>query len=480
MSLLETFNWPKAAKELSKKITLDQLDPGCIRFLFNNSNEPWGIACSGGADSLSLLLLIYGHFFDKVKDITVFHYNHKLRGTESDEEEEFVRNCCNELGLRFICGEGDAFIKDRSEGSLRTKRHKFFNESLKIIGGNILLLGHQREDVAEMMLMRLARGSGTGGLCAPRPIHSFGDYKVHVRPLLNIGKRLLLESLEEVSVTWCKDSSNEGEYYFRNRIRRNVIPEWEAACIGDLWKGVGRSRELLEEDDVALEEWLESVLDLSELNKGDALLVDVLAGKPKALYRRILHQWLQVNNISKHFNTVSFDILLEKVMSKEDFQISAGAHKVVFHEGTLDLEKIAEEVNILKDFEERIEDGVIISFMDKCCLEAKEVILSDVLKKRIFNGEIDPKCEVYLKFDKSMSFKVRFWRDGDRYKPLGSPGGRKLQDMFTDRKIAIEKRKVLPIVYEERYGIAWCPGLPIAESFKIDEGTVFALNLTYK
>lgn len=480
MSLLETFNWPNAAKELSKRITLDQLHPACIRFLLNNSNAPWGIACSGGADSLSLLLLIYGHFAENHKNLTVFHYNHKLRGAESDEEEVFVRNGCKELGLRVICGKGDTFIKDRSEESLRIKRHLFFKESLKKIGGKILLLGHQREDVAEMILMRLARGSGTGGLCAPRPIHIFGDHKVHVRPLLNISKMKILESLEEFGVSWCKDSSNEGEYYFRNRIRRNVIPEWEAACIEDLWKGVGRSRELLEEDDIALEEWLQSIVNFSQLNEGDALLVSAFAGKPKALYRRILHKWLQINNISKHFNSVSFEKLLEKIFIKEDFQINAGsAYKIIFQEGKLNLEKIREEAIVLNHFEEDIDHGSSI-LLDKYCLQAEEIILNDVLKKRIFSGEIDQNNEVYLKFDKFMHFKVRFWQDGDRYKPLGSPGSRKLQDVFTDRKIAVQKRKTLPIIYEKRYGIAWCPGLPIAESFKIDESTVFALKLTYK
>ncbi len=483
MSLLAATDWPKAARTLSKEISLDQLHPQCTDFLLNKTNEPWGITCSGGSDSLFLLLLIYGHFFSKNKNIYVFHYNHKLRGKESDEEEKFVSACCKELNISLICGIGDPLIKDKSEGSLRKKRHLFFNEALEKIGGKILLLGHQINDVAEMMLMRIARGSGTGGICAPRAIHFFKGGKTHVRPLLHVGKNFLLEKLEEAGIPYCRDSSNEGDYYFRNRIRRNVIPEWEAACIGDIWKGVARSRELLEEDGLAIEKWLEDILDSHQIPKAATLNMTFLHGKPKALYRRILHKWLQYNDVSNHFSSSSFDILLNKVIHGEDFQINAGnIQKIIFKEKILVLESIKKcsmPIHPLAENSTDISPGTILALSNCKFLEVKEIILDEQLKKGIISGKMDPNSVAYLRYDKTMNFSVRLWRAGDRYQPLGLSGTRKLQDLFIDRKIPRQMRGVLPVIYEKDYGIAWCPGLPIAEAFRVDLSSVCALQLTY-
>lgn len=482
MNLLETVNWPKTVQELSNRIPLNQLHAQCIDFLCDKINQPWAIACSGGSDSLFLLLLIYGHFFTKNKNIYVLHYNHKLRGKESDEEEQFVIKCCKALNLPFICGIGNPLIQDKSESSLRNKRHLFFNEALEKIGSKILLLGHQSNDIAEMMLMRLARGSGTAGLCAPRPIHFFKEGRVNLRPLLNLKKEFLLDKLEELAIPYCTDSSNEGDYYFRNRIRRNVLPEWEAACTTAIWKGIERSRELLEEDDLALENWLVTLLDFKELRKGDPLNMLPFCGKPKALYRRILHKWLQCNHVSKHFNAKCFESLLSKVIKAQDFQINAGdSQNIIFKEGILILEqRLKKDLTPLSLLEEPINSGSLLSLSDDKFLEVQEINLNEELRNKIIQGEIDPNAVAYINYNKNMRFSVRLWQAGDRYQPLGLSGTRKLQDLFTDRKIPKEKRRVLPIVYEKDCGIAWCPGLPIAEAFRIDLSSICALKLTYK
>ncbi|PWU07495.1 MAG: tRNA lysidine(34) synthetase TilS [Verrucomicrobia bacterium] len=481
MSLLEKVDWRKAARELCEKIRLEQLHPRALCLLEERIEEPWCIACSGGADSLSLLLLVYGYFFSRNKKISVFHYNHKLRGAESDGEEEFVKECCRSLGVPIICGEGDGLIEDRSEANLRKRRHGFFEESLKKVGGKMLLLGHHRDDVAEMMLMRIARGSGTGGVCATRAVQFFKNGKIHVRLLLNLGKRFILDKLEEVGIAYCVDSSNEREYYFRNRVRKNVIPEWEAAFLGDLGKGITRSRELFEEDDVALEEWLESIIGIHKLKKGEDLEISLLEGKPKALYRRALHKWLQINGIDKHFNTKSFDRFLERVMGGEGFEINVGDEKkVVAQDGVIKLEKLENEGNLIEGVEREIGPGDVVEIESGKFLRVEAIKLDGVLKNRIFKGEIDTNYEVYLRYEEDMRFGVRSWKAGDRYQPIGSSGRKKLQDMFTDRKIAREKRYKLPIIYEKELGIVWCPGLPIAEAFKVEEDTICALKLTYR
>lgn len=480
MSLLET-NWPNAAKKFSELIRLEDLHPDVVAFLSQNTSQPWAISCSGGSDSLALLLLLHAHFPNKREGLHVLHYNHKLRGSESDSEALFVESCAKSLELPFILGEGSSGIKNKSEAALRKNRHQFFSQSLSHLNSQILLLGHQRDDVAETILMRLARGSGTAGLCAPRPLHHFKNGKVHLRPLTNIGKEHIVSALEEVGAPWCNDSSNDGEYYLRNRIRRNVIPDWVSSVTGDLWKGIERSRALLEEDDAALEQWLECIFKDSPIVEGFPLNLYRLSGLPKALYRRALHKWLQLNKISKHFNSISFSSLLDNLLNSKPVQISAGNKQfVTIINGFLCLTEAAEPFPQFSATS--LSHGTCISLSQGKSLKAEEIHLTTDLKQQIFKGKINPNHEVYLNIDYKNKpvFHVRLWRPGDRYKALGAPGTRKLQDMFVDKKISLNNRRSLPVIYEDSKGIAWCPGLPIAEPFKIEDNTQCALKLTFR
>ena len=105
--------------------------------------------------------------------------------------------------------------------------------------------------------------------------------------------------------------------------------------------------------------------------------------------------------------------------------------------------------------------------------------LSEGLKEEIFSGEVDPGKEVYLEIREGDEFYVRNWRVGDRYRALGAPGSRKLQDMFTDKRIGRDRRKELPVICEKEGGVVWCPGFPVGEERKLNLASKRALHLTY-
>jgi tRNA(Ile)-lysidine synthase len=139
------------------------------------------------------------------------------------------------------------------------------------------------------MLMRLARGSGTAGLAAPRPVGAVARGRVHLRPLLTLKKGDIVAALRAAGIRWREDGSNARGYFFRNRVRREVLPVWRAAARRDALAGAAHARELLEEDDAALEAWLDG---LRTLRADGALALKSLAGKPRGLVRRALHRWL--------------------------------------------------------------------------------------------------------------------------------------------------------------------------------------------
>ena len=97
---------------------------------------------------------------------------------------------------------------------------------MKKAKARLLWLGHQQDDIAETLLMRLARGSGTGGLAAPRPAQELSDGRLHLRPMLSLKKAEITTALKQAGAVWREDASNASGDHFRNRIRARVLPAW--------------------------------------------------------------------------------------------------------------------------------------------------------------------------------------------------------------------------------------------------------------
>ena len=296
-------DWPAAAVVLAGAIPHARLDPGVLAWAEAAPRRGrWAVAFSGGADSLALLLLIWAHWPERRRTLRVLHYDHRLRGAESRGDAAFCRKVCAKLGVKLIEGRWTRAPRDASEAEARAARLAFFAAKARV-----LWLGQHQDDVAETMLMRLARGSGAGGLAAPRPVQRMPGARVHLRPLLTIKKAEIVGALRTAGATWREDSSNEGGRFFRNRVRRDVVPVWSAAAQRDAVAGAARSRGLLEEDDAALEAWLES---LDMFSRRGELDLRPLVGKPRGLIRRALHRWLLAQPKVGEISRQAFDALL--------------------------------------------------------------------------------------------------------------------------------------------------------------------------
>jgi tRNA(Ile)-lysidine synthase len=270
-----------------------------------------------------LLLLVWANWPRKRDNLIVLHFDHRLRGAESRSDAVFCRKVCRALGMRFEMGAWQRRPSTAvSEAAARSVRMRFFSEAMGRAGAKGLFLGHQMDDVAETLLMRLARGSGSAGLSAPRPVQAMSDGTVRLRPLLSINKVELCRILKRAGISWCEDSSNAGPLYFRNRVRNKVIPAWiGAAPERDVLAGAAIARELLQEDDDALESWLAS---LKPLRRGAVLDLGILKGKPKALWRRALHLWLAASPYRGDLSKQGFESLLSAAMRGKTTRQSLG------------------------------------------------------------------------------------------------------------------------------------------------------------
>ena len=309
------------AGRVGESLPLTRLHP-TVRHWVENSRQrgPWCVAFSGGADSLALLLLLRALWPERA--LVALHFNHRLRGRESDADEKFCRRVCAELGVRLRTGRWRGAHKGASEAEARMARHGFFAREMKRLRSRVLWLAHQQDDIAETMLMRLARGSGTGGLAAPRPVQTAADGRVHLRPLLTLKKAELVAALKKAGAKWREDSSNARGDFFRNRVRRAVLPAWVKAAGRDALAGAALSRERLEEDEQALEIWLNA---LAPLGRDRQLDLRKLAGLPRAVTRRAMHRWLLVQRYPTDLSRQGFEILLAAVACGRPTRFSLGS-----------------------------------------------------------------------------------------------------------------------------------------------------------
>ena len=172
-------------------------------------------AVSGGADSMALLWALYLLKEEWNLDISAAHFNHRLRGAESDRDEAFVREFCDGYGIPLHVGSGTIVPGNKGlEAAARDVRYAF----LRTLPGKIAT-AHTADDNAETLLMHLVRGTGLKGLGGIMPQN--GNV---IRPMLSITRQEIEDFLAEYAVDYITDSSNNGDDFLRNRIRHHVMP----------------------------------------------------------------------------------------------------------------------------------------------------------------------------------------------------------------------------------------------------------------
>lgn len=316
-------DWRSGADAVAAAVPRSCMDPEVLAALgeYDGPRRTWSVALSGGADSVLLLLLLWAHWPEKRRTLRALHFDHRLRGAASSADAAFCRRLCRALGVPLVVGRwtrrGDARRRRTpSEQDARIARLAFLHGH-----GRTLWFGHHQDDVAETLLMRLARGSGAGGLAAPRPLHVFESGRVHLRPLLGLKKARITSVLRDAGLPWCEDVTNGQPDYFRNRIRHDVIPAWVGAAQRDAVGGAARTRQLLAEDDAALELWADR---LSTTSKSGDLLLSRMRGLPVAILRRVLYRWLQSCPWKVDVSRQAFDALLASARSGKPTRHSIG------------------------------------------------------------------------------------------------------------------------------------------------------------
>ena len=235
-------------------------------------------AVSGGADSMALLWGLYLLREQMGFSLSAAHFNHGLRGAESDRDEAFVREFCTRYEIPLTVGAAPVKSGEKGlEAAARDARYAF----LESLPGKIAT-AHTADDNAETVLMRLIRGTGLRGLGGIAPVRG----RI-IRPMLTITRQQVENFLGEYHIPWIQDSSNDTDQFLRNRIRHNVMPllKEENPKLAENLSTMALSLRL---DDQAL-------MDLAQ--KSDICSVDALRQMPPGIRSRALTRFLENSGV---------------------------------------------------------------------------------------------------------------------------------------------------------------------------------------
>src|SRR5215212_2184426 len=214
---------------------------------------------SGGPDSVALLRALV----ELGGELAVLHLDHGLRGEESREDAAFVRDLCDRLNVRCEVRRLELAGGQNLQARAREERYRLAEEVAGELGLQTLVTGHTSDDVAETVLMNLARGAGLRGLAGIPPMRG----RVQ-RPLIEVTREEILEYLEELNQPYRTDPTNLTGKYARNRVRLEVLPVlhelYPAAA-----RNIARAAALAREDLEALEDFATAVLE----NRGDEVVL---------------------------------------------------------------------------------------------------------------------------------------------------------------------------------------------------------------
>ena len=253
------------------------------------SDATFVVGVSGGADSVSLLLAL-----DELQKLhklqfrlIASHFNHGLRGKESDVDEAFVRVLCSDRKIELSVGRSSLKHVSNIEQGARIERYEFLRQTALNLSVSAVLTGHTVDDQAETLLMNLIRGSGIQGLTGMPAVRELtrdhGNIKL-VRPLLNWARRADTENYcRELEVNYRSDTMNEDESFTRVRIRKILLPLLHDFNPRIVEKLADTARLLRDE-----------IIDLPEVTAETLSLADLRSLSDGEL-ARIVRSWLAVN-----------------------------------------------------------------------------------------------------------------------------------------------------------------------------------------
>jgi tRNA(Ile)-lysidine synthase len=452
--------------------------------LLNNGDRLLA-AVSGGPDSVALLHLLYELREEFQLHLEVAHLQHGIRGEEAKEDARFVAELAEKLKLPFHLKEINLpeIKSDAGKGNLealaREERYRFFAEVVSERELHKVATAHTEDDQAETVMMWLLRGAGTKGLGGMSPVHrlrvatsaSMNMPLTVIRPLLNVSKSEILAYLEDRKCAYRVDRSNQNTALLRNWIRLELLPTIQQRVGMGFSARLSHLAAMLRDEDRFLDGLVqksyESMRDSNGLSRARLL------SEPKALQRRILRHWIGLTRGHRRgLEFVHIEELLRLIKEgPPQGRLSIpGGWELVREYDTVKLAKASRSLKrICYMYEFSI--GAVLRIPEaglQLCSEEVDISVGAVATEpmeALFDREALPRNLV-----------VRNFRRGDRFKPLGMTGHKKVKGLFIDKKVPVSVRATLPLLATGDE-ILWIPGYGRSDTARLTEKTTSILHI---
>ncbi len=432
------------------------------------------VAVSGGPDSVAMLHLLLKIVPEWRLCLGLAHFDHGLRGEVSREEARFVADLARDLELAFHGGKGDVRGLAKSEKislqmAARRLRLGFLENVRREHAYDRVALGHTADDQVELFFLRLLRGAGSEGLKGMWPATPQGL----VRPLLGVGKVVLLAWLHQEQLPYREDQSNLSRNYLRNRVRLDLLPHLQRDYNPRLKAAVWRLMTHLQEDERLLAETTDGALNtVGRWLTHDwlALSIPPLLALPPALRARLLRRSL--GRFLSHQEITSTQV--KTLLALARGERSGGTMTC----GACQVARAGQELHFFPPLPPppRPQASLLPALGTMESPAGWRLIVRSLSEPRPDRHPLSPAL-MWLDQDQvSFPLSLRSVLPGDRFWPEGAQGARKMQDFLVDAKIPRWLRPHLPVVADAG-GIIWLPGLRLAEPVKLTPATSRVLEL---
>lgn len=429
------------------------------------------IGLSGGPDSVCLTIIL-----DKLRDnfnlsLYAVYINHGLRPDEIVREISSCRSLCDRLGIRFIPKSInlEEYVRENNlnlQEAARDLRYRMFEKISEELRVTKLALGHNADDQAETVLMRLVRGAGRRGMSGIPPVR--GNI---IRPLIDIKREEIEAYLAEVNEPFLTDSSNLKEDYFRNWLRHNIIPEIKKQNPSFV-DSIVKSAEIFRDEDAYLEVIVTKTLMRLITGKTDnsiELFLIPLENIEKPILRRIMRRVLSEIGVDRGIDLGHVDDILRLIKENQSGDMLNLPRGI----------RVVKKYSTLLLTTEELSSGFTPCAFEvpgKVTLEEAGIVINAEVSETMQDG-CDGKMTAVLDFDRLVfPLYIRMREDGDFFYPAGFGMRKKLQDFFVDCKVPHDERDSVPIIVSGE-DIVWIAGYRMDERFTAKDDTKKFLNL---
>jgi tRNA(Ile)-lysidine synthase len=415
------------------------------------------VGVSGGADSVALLDLLAVTAGFRL-NLVVAHLNHSLRGEESDGDALFVKELAERYGMPVVCRKVDVKGLSREkrislEEAGRMARRQFFSDLVSAHGANAVALAHHADDQAETVLLRLIRGGATTGLSAMSPRSG-----IFIRPFLEVTRQDIEHYCKARSLAFRTDSSNIDLRFLRNRIRHELIPYLKGYNPA-IAERLTASASVFAADEALLERIIDSLFNRAGRRGDEEVLLEIacFAAEPLGSRLRLYRRAIQL--LTGDLASIAYSHLqaIDSLVSGKRPNATLTLPNLI---------AVTRSYGELR-FHRRIKgdefpvDDFLIEGEGSYLLSGGGSILVDLVPAPVTMANVPPTVAYINPEEARFPWYVRNYRAGDRFRPLGVGGGKKLKDFFIDNKVPMEQRRRIPLLFcGER--LLWVCGMRLA------------------